>query len=187
MDSIVCWIALMIASKGKRKSSVTIIRRMSESTMLETTSSFHQHVCTMDTTMMKLTRSLLQCNSLQGQVLSLILSVIHAHSLKRKTSFKASWMSLQSRNWVMIYCWTGIKHTLWMNFHSAKGLMDWLWIGNLTIRFPTWSWIKYHWLGNWWILWLNCLHTSWLTWCGSFTRKTRWQLSGVAQGLSTWF
>jgi hypothetical protein len=69
---------------------VSIIRRKSKSMVLENTSSFHQHVCTMDTTMMKLSRFFAQRNSLQGQVLSLIPSVLHAHSLKCKTSFEAS-------------------------------------------------------------------------------------------------
>ena len=42
------------------------IRRMPKSTMLESTSSFHQHVCTMYTTMMKLTTNKIFITEIQG-------------------------------------------------------------------------------------------------------------------------
>jgi hypothetical protein len=60
----------MIASRRKRKLSVAINRTMYESTMLDSSLFFHQHVGTMDTSMMRLTRDSSQPNSLQDFLLT---------------------------------------------------------------------------------------------------------------------
>ena len=62
---------------------------MSGLTMLESTSSFHQSVSTVDTTMMS-PATCLQRNYLQGQVLRVTPSVLHTRLFNQTTLLKAS-------------------------------------------------------------------------------------------------